>query len=169
MHVSLILKSLCKKWDRFLWICHLGTKKSFSFVWCIFYLPQSFLQNADLTGLFCKKCFPSLFNISKNIIAVRKVREVFVDGPLKNINLLNFLKIHLGLITIVSAKQWLKHAISTKIFLLIVFFIFWLFCSFDYFTFTLDKLQCWWKYFNFLFLPFYCLCNYFYCLPLTAL
>ena len=146
----------------------LGTKTSFSFVKCISNWPQYSLQNDDLTGIFCKKCFPSLFNISKTIIAVRKVREVFVDNTLKNINLLQFFKIHLGLITIVSAKLWLKYAISAKMFLLVVFFIFSLFCSFDCFTFTLDKLQCWWKYFH-LFLPFYCLCNYFYCLPLTAL
>ena len=146
----------------------LGTKTSFIFVKCISNWPQYSLQNDDLTGIFCKKCFPSLFNISKTIIAVRKVREVFVDGPLKNINLLQFCKINLGLITIVSAKLWLKYAISAKMFLLVVFFIFSLFCSFDCFTFTLDKIQCWWNYFH-LFLPFYCLCNYFYCLPLTAL
>ena len=146
----------------------LGTKTSFIFLICISYWPQSSLQNDDLTGIFCKKCFPTLFNISKTIIVVRKVREVFVDGTLKKINLLQFWKIHLGLITIVSSKQWLKHAISAKIFLLVVFFIFSLFCSFDCFTFTLDKIQCWWKYFH-LFLPFYYLCIYFYCLPLTAL
>ena len=140
----------------------LGTKTSFSFVWFILDLPQSSLQNDDLTGIFWKKCFPTLFNISKTIIDVRQVREVFVYGPLKNINLLQFFKINFLLITIVSAKQWLKHYISAKMFLFVVFFIFSLFCSFNCLTFTLDKLQCWWKYFH-LFLPFYCLCNYFYC------
>ena len=109
VHVSLIMKYLYKKWDRFLYICLWGNKTSFIFVLCIFYLPQYALQSYDLTGIFCKKCFPSLFNISKTIIAVRKVREVLVDGPLKNIKFLQFFKIHLGLITIVSEKQWLKH------------------------------------------------------------
>jgi len=111
----------------------LGTKTSFSFVKCISNWPQYSLQNDDLTVIFCKKCFSTLFNISKTIMAVRKVREVFVDGPLKNINLLQFCKIHLGLITIVSAKLWLKYAISAKMFLLVMFFhlftflLFWLF------------------------------------------
>ena len=146
----------------------LGTKTSFCFVKCISDWPQYSLTINDLTGIFCKKCFPTLFNISKTIVAVRKVREVFVEGPLKNIKLLHFFKIYLGFITIVSAKQWLKHEISTKMFLLVVFFIFSPFCSFNYFTFTLDKLKCWWNDFHF-FLPFYYLCIYFYCLPLTAL
>ena len=111
----------------------LGTKTSFSFVWCISYWPQSSLQNDDLTIIFYKECFPTLFNISKTIMAVRKVREVFVDGPLKNINLLHFWKIHLLLVTIVSVKLWLKHAISAKMFLLVMLFhlftflLFWLF------------------------------------------
>ena len=136
----------------------LGTITSFMFLKFISNWPQYSMKNYDLTGIFCKKCFPTLFNISKTIIAVRKVREIVVDGPRKNINLLHFYKINLGLITIVSAKQWLKHAISAKMFLLVVFFIFSLFCSFDCFTFNLKKIQCWWKYFH-LFLPFYCLCN----------
>ena len=137
----------------------LGTKTSFSFVKCISNWPQSSLQNDDLIGIFCKKCFQILFNISKPIMAVRNVREFFVVADLRNINLLQFFKIHLGLITIVFAKLWLKYAISAKMFLLVVFFIFSLFCSFNCFTFTLDKLQCWWNYFHLLFLPFYCLCN----------
>lgn len=155
MHVSISLKSLWKTWDRFLYMGLLGTKTSFSFVRCISYWPQYSLQNDDLTWIFCKKCFPTLFNISKTIMAVRKVREVFVDGPFKNINL-QFFKINLEFITIVSAKLWIKYAISAKIFLLVVFFIFSLFCSFDCFTFTLNENNFWWKYFH-LFLPFYCL------------
>ena len=111
VHVSLIMKLLCKKWDRFLYMGHLGTKTSLIFVWCIFYLPQYSLQNDDLTGIFCKKCFPTLFNISKTIIAVRNMTEVFVDCPLKNISLLKFWKIHLGWIKIFYAKPWLKQEI----------------------------------------------------------
>ena len=152
VHVSMILKSLWKQWDRFLYMGHLGTKTSFTFVKCISNWPQYSLQNVYLTVIFCKKCFPTLFNISKTIIAVRKVREFFVDGTLKNIKLLQFCKIHLGLITIFSAKQWLKHAISAKIFLLVVFFIFSLFCSFDYFTFTFRQNSLLVKVFSFLFI-----------------
>ena len=81
------------------------------------------------------------------------MREVFVARHLKNINLFHFWKNHLGLVTIVSAKQWLKHDISAKNFLLVMFSSFHFFCSFNYFNFTLDKLHCWWKYFH-LFLPF---------------
>ena len=83
----------------------LGTKTAFNFVKCISNWPQYSLQNDDLTGISYKTCFPTLFNISKTIIAVRKVREVFVDGPRKNINLLQFFKMNLGLITIVSEKK----------------------------------------------------------------
>ena len=114
VHVSLSIKSSSKNWDRFLYMGLLGTKTSFSFVRCVSDWPQYSLQNNDLTGICCKKCFPTLFNISKTIMAVRNVREVFVDGPLKNIKILQFFKIHLGLITIVSAKLWLKYAISAK-------------------------------------------------------
>ena len=87
-HVSLIIKPLCKNWDRFLYMGLLGTKTSFIFVKCISNWPQYSLQNDDLTVIFCKKFFSTLFNISKTIIAVRKLKEVFVDGPLKNIKLL---------------------------------------------------------------------------------
>ena len=131
----------------------LGTKSSFSFVWCISDWPQSSLQNDDVTWIFCKKCSLILFNISQSIMVVRKVREVFVFGNLKNINLLQFWKIHLGLVTIVSAKQWLKHEISIKMFLLVMFSSFHLFILLTVFTFTLDKFHCWWNYF-YLFLPF---------------
>ena len=92
----------------------LGTKTSFFFVICFFYWPPSSLQNYDLTRIFCKKCSPILFNISQSIMAVRKMKEVFVDGPLKNIKFLHFWKIHLGLVTICFAKQWLKQEICAK-------------------------------------------------------
>ena len=127
VHVSLSLKSMSKKWDRFLYMGLVGTKTSFRFVRCISYWPQYSLQNDDLTDIFCKKCFPSVFNISNTIMAVRNVREVFLDCPLRNINLLQFCKIHLLLITIVSAKLWLKYAISAKMFLLVMFSSFHLF------------------------------------------
>ena len=154
MYVSLILKSLCKKWDIFLYMGLLGTKTSFSFVRCVSDRPQYALRNNDVTRIFCEKCFPTLFNISTTIMAVRKVREVFVDGSLKNINLLYFCKMHLLLITIVSTKQWIKHEISAKMSLLVLFSYFNLTVLLTIFTFTLDKLHCcWWKCFH-LYLPF---------------
>ena len=147
----------------------LGTQTSSSFVICISDWPQSSLQNNYLTRILCKKCFQILFNISKPIMSVRNVREVFVFGNLRNINLLHFWKIHLGLVTIVSAKM----------FLLVMLSSFHLFCSFNCFTFTLDKLHCWWKYFHFLFtilLPFvftftvylWLLCNFVLTFTLSA-
>ena len=126
----------------------LGTKKSFSILRCISDWPQYSLQNDDLTRIFCKTVFSILFNISQPIMDVRKVREVFVAGHLKNINLLQFCKINLGLVTIVSAKQWLKQEISAKMFLLALFSSFNLFVILTVFTFTLDKFHCWWKYFH---------------------
>ena len=130
----------------------LGTKTSLIVLICISYWPQYSLQYYDLTGIFCKKSFHILFNISKSKMAAKKVRKVFLLGHRKHIDLLQFSKIHFGLVTIVSAKQWLKHEISEKMFLFVMFSSFHLFCSFSCFTFTLDKIQCWWKYFH-IFLP----------------
>ena len=130
----------------------LGTKTSFHFVGCISYWPQYSLKNDDLTRIFCKKFFPILFNISQPIMAVRKVREVFVVGSIKNIKILHFFKIHLGLVTIVFAKQWLKQEISAKMFLLALFSSFNFFVILTVFTFNLDQFHCCWKYF-YLFLP----------------
>ena len=131
----------------------LGTKPSFHFVRCISDWPQYSLQNDDLTRICCKTCFHILFNISNSITAVKKVREVFVDGPLRNIKLLQFWKINLWLSTIVSAKLWLKHEISAKMSLLSLFSSFNLTVILSVFNFTLDKLHCCWKYFH-IYLPF---------------
>ena len=105
----------------------LGTKISFSFLRCVSDWPPSSFQNDDLTGIFCKTFSPILFNNFQSIIVVRKVREVFVEGHLKNINLLQFCKINPGLVTIVFEKQWLKHEFLQKNFLLVVFSSFHLF------------------------------------------
>ena len=94
-------------------------------------------------------CFQILFNISKPIMVVRKVRDIFVVGHLRNINLLHILKIHLGLVTIFYAKLWLKQEIYGKMSLFALFSSFNLIVLLTIFTFTLDKLHCcWWKCFH---------------------
>ena len=145
----------------------LGTKKSLIFVICISYWPQLSLQSDDLTGIFCKKCFPILFNISQLIIVVRYVRAVLVFGHLKNINLLHFWKIHLLLVTIVSAKKWVKQEITAKSFLLA------LFSSFHLFVILTVLLLLWIIFIVgesiFIYFYHYWLCFYFYFFTLTAL
>ena len=131
--VFLNQKYICEKWKRLFYtyfgeinlfklpkiplhLCTVGSvkicvKTKFYRVWKITckYVPVSLI----LKSLW-KMCFQILFNISKTIMAVRKVREVFVAGHLRNINHLQFWKINLGLVTIVSVKNDLNRKFLQK-------------------------------------------------------